>query len=231
MAFFYDFHIHSCLSPCADNDMTPGNVCGMARLKGLDAIAITDHNTARNLRAFSVAAKRHRLLLLPAMELCSQEEVHILAYFPTVDAAEEMGAHCLRLLAGKRNRPDFYGEQTVVNDRDEPTGTEGALLIGSLDIALHDLNALVRSLGGVPVPAHIARGNGLVTMLGFIPPGDNYRTVEAPLGTVPHDTYRVLHSSDAHQLGAISEAEHALPCEATVLAILDWMRGDTNPVA
>ena len=29
--FAYDLHIHSCLSPCGDEDMTPANIAGMAR--------------------------------------------------------------------------------------------------------------------------------------------------------------------------------------------------------
>ena len=36
MEYFADLHIHSCLSPCGDEDMTPANICGMAKLKGLD---------------------------------------------------------------------------------------------------------------------------------------------------------------------------------------------------
>ena len=62
MEYFADLHIHSCLSPCGDEDMTPANICGMAKLKGLDAIAICDHNSARNLPAaqeLCAAAARH----------------------------------------------------------------------------------------------------------------------------------------------------------------------------
>ena len=36
----YDLHIHSCLSPCGDDDMTPANIVGMAVIKGLDLIAV-----------------------------------------------------------------------------------------------------------------------------------------------------------------------------------------------
>ena len=43
----YDLHIHSCLSPCADDSMTPHNICNMAKIKGLDLIAVTDHNSMR----------------------------------------------------------------------------------------------------------------------------------------------------------------------------------------
>ena len=31
-----DLHIHSCLSPCGDEGMTPNNICNMARLKELE---------------------------------------------------------------------------------------------------------------------------------------------------------------------------------------------------
>lgn len=27
--FYYDLHMHSCLSPCGDDDMTPNNIAGM----------------------------------------------------------------------------------------------------------------------------------------------------------------------------------------------------------
>ena len=64
---FVDLHIHSCLSPCADDDMTPANICGMAKLKELDAIAVTDHNTARNLPFVKEAADYFGLILLPGM--------------------------------------------------------------------------------------------------------------------------------------------------------------------
>lgn len=224
MPLYYDFHIHSCLSPCADADMEPGNVCAMAALKGLDAIAITDHNTARNLRAFSVAAARQGLVFLPGIELCTREEVHLLAYFPDVDAAEAVGARCRPLLRGQKNLPAFYGGQAVVDADGSVLDEEDALLIGALDMGLHDLTRMVRAHGGVPVPAHVVRGNGLITMLGFVPPEEHFRTLEAPLGTLDAAGYHVLHSSDAHTLGDIAEAVQVLHCPPDVDAILGWMR-------
>ena len=47
----YDLHVHSCLSPCGDNDMTPNNLVQMALLSGCDILALTDHNTCRNAPA------------------------------------------------------------------------------------------------------------------------------------------------------------------------------------
>ena len=42
MNIYYDFHIHSCLSPCGDDDNTPNNIVNMALIKGLNAIALSD---------------------------------------------------------------------------------------------------------------------------------------------------------------------------------------------
>ena len=53
---FYDFHMHSCLSPCGDDDMTPANLVGMAFVNGLQAIALTDHNSCLNCPAAAVHA-------------------------------------------------------------------------------------------------------------------------------------------------------------------------------
>ena len=46
--YYYDLHIHSCLSPCADNDMTPANIAGTATLAGIQIMALTDHNSVKN---------------------------------------------------------------------------------------------------------------------------------------------------------------------------------------
>ena len=72
----YDLHLHSCLSPCGDNDMTPANIAGMAKIIGLDLIALTDHNSCKNCPAVAIAAREYGLLFLPGMELTTAEEVH-----------------------------------------------------------------------------------------------------------------------------------------------------------
>ena len=82
-----DLHIHSCLSPCGDMEMTPNNLVNMAFLKGLDAIALADHNTAKNLPAAKAVADARDLVLVPAIEAESREEVHVLCYFRTVEDA------------------------------------------------------------------------------------------------------------------------------------------------
>ena len=65
----YDLHLHTCLSPCADRDMTPANVAGLAKLAGAGLIAVTDHNSALNLPAAARACREYGLRLLPGLEV------------------------------------------------------------------------------------------------------------------------------------------------------------------
>ena len=230
MDFFADLHIHSCLSPCGDNDMTPCNICGMAKVKGLDILAVTDHNSARNLPAAREAAEAYGLLLVPGMEITTREEVHLLGYFPSVEAALDFGELLRAHLPGKKNKPSFFGEQLVMNSDDEVIAQEDALLIGATDLSLSEASRLVSSYGGVPVPAHINRGShGLLVNLGLMPQEPFYPTVEVwrhlPCDPGALEGRHVLHSSDAHYLGDIQEREHALRLgSATVEELLHWMR-------
>lgn len=226
---YVDLHIHSCLSPCADDDMTPANICGMASIKGLDAIAVTDHNCARNLPYVKEAADAFHLILLPGMEITTREEVHLLGYFPTVEAAVEAGEFFAAHLPPMKNRPAFFGRQLVMNTDDEVVDEEERLLIGATDLSLARCTEEIRCRGGVAVPAHINRGsNGLLVNLGMMPPEPDFPVVEVrPELPVPAEAVmgrRVLEASDAHQLGSIREAVFDVPTERFSLGGLwDWL--------
>ena len=215
---FVDLHIHSCLSPCADDDMTPANICGMAHIKGLQAIAVTDHNTARNLPYVKEAADFYGLILLPGIEVTTREEVHLLGYFRTVDAAVECGEVFSSHLPPMKNKPSFFGNQLVMNTDDEVVAIEDRMLIGATDLDLLECANIIRSHGGIAVPAHINRGsNGLLVNLGMMPAEPDFPVVEVAR-SLPVDAHTVqgclqLYSSDAHQLGAIMEPEFDLITE------------------
>ena len=230
MAYFADLHIHSCLSPCGDDDMTPNNIAGMAKIKGLDVIAVCDHNTARNLPAVQRVCEAYGLLLLPGMEITTREEVHLLGYFDSVQTALDFGEMLRGHLPKKKNNPRFFGRQLVMNEDDEIIAEEDALLISATDLSLRAAAEEVLAFGGVPVPAHINRGsNGLLINLGLMPDTPFYTTIEAarhlPCDESALRGRHVLHSSDAHYLGDIQEREHALQLgENSVKALLQWMR-------
>ena len=92
-AYTYDLHIHSCLSPCGDNEMTPNNLVGMAAVMGLDIIAITDHNTCKNAPAVLKAAEEAGILAIPGMELCTAEEAHVVCLFETLEGAMDFDSY------------------------------------------------------------------------------------------------------------------------------------------
>ena len=106
----YDLHIHSCLSPCADDDMTPANIIGMAAVKKLDVVALTDHNSCKNCEAFIEKAKEFDIIAIPGMELTTSEEVHVLVYFENLDNAMEFDLlvsiyiEMNYILEGKKNK-------------------------------------------------------------------------------------------------------------------------------
>lgn len=219
METFYDLHIHSCLSPCGDDEMTPWNLVGMAKLKGLQVIALTDHNTALNLPQAVAAGQAYGVEVLCGMEISSREDVHVLGYFPTLKNALAAGEAVYEHLPAIRNEPSLFGNQLIIGDEDECTGTLDKLLINATDLGVDEVCALVAEHGGIAIPAHINRGsNGMIGALGLMPMLPEYPVVEVYPG-IDCPAYAVkgrfqLHSSDAHQLEAIHEAGFALETEA-----------------
>ena len=120
----YDLHLHSCLSPCGDGEMTPGNIAGMAMVNGLDVAALTDHNTARNCPAFLKWAERYGLVGIPGMELCTAEEVHVVCLFARLEDALSFDKYVYARLLPVENRPEIFGEQVLMDQEDRPAGTE-----------------------------------------------------------------------------------------------------------
>ena len=116
MRLTYDLHIHSCLSPCGDNDMTPANIAGMAAVKGLDVIAVTDHNSCRNCAPAMKMAEEYGVIALPGMELCTEEEVHVVCLFPDLYAAMDFDGYVYDKMLKIPNKEKIFGEQLLYND-------------------------------------------------------------------------------------------------------------------
>lgn len=212
MKFHYDLHIHSALSPCGDDDMTPNNIVNMAYIKGLDIIAVTDHNSCKNARAVMEAGKGV-IKVVPGMEVTTSEEVHVLCYFPNIDAAEDMSELVRSRMTGIKNQPEIFGRQLIMNSEDKVVGEEENLLINAVNMDIYEVSAETKKRGGLFIPAHIDKSSYSVTAnLGFLPP-DLYadgleitaRGLEKYGGMYPQ--YAILTDSDAHYLEDISESE------------------------
>lgn len=211
MRVYYDLHIHSALSPCADEDMTPNNIVNMSLLKGLNVIAVTDHNSCGNLRAVMEVAG-DRLLVVPGMEVETSEEVHVLCYFPTIEQAEHMWELLKEKRLPVRNKPEIFGRQLYMDREDEIIGEEEYLLVTASALSMEEVFSHTRALGGVPVPAHIDRSSySVLSNLGFLPPELDTDAVEITgknLAAWEKDwqNYNIISDSDAHYLGDIAEA-------------------------
>ena len=169
-SFSYDLHIHSCLSPCADNDMTPNNIAGTASLAGIDIMALTDHNSAANCPAFFEAAENYGVIPVAGMELTTSEDIHAVCLFETLDGALAFGEYVYSKLIKIPNRPDIFGDQLIMNGSDEVIRREAFLLSNASGISIDSAGAIAAEYGGVAYPAHIDRqANSVTAVLGAFP--------------------------------------------------------------
>lgn len=211
-------------------DMTPNNIVHMAMLKGLDAIAVCDHNCTWNLNAVKAVADQSGVLLLPGVEVQSREDVHVLCYFPTVAAADGFSHVLYKTLPSMPNMPDFFGEQAVLDKNDDLIRYEEKLLLQSSQLTIDELFALCESYKGVSVPAHINRtANSLLYLLGFMPESPIFSSVELMQNVPPPKgidltPYHVLYSSDAHELSSILERQFFMSVkEKSAEALLEYI--------
>ncbi|MBE5931161.1 MAG: phosphoesterase [Lachnospiraceae bacterium] len=219
----YDLHIHSCLSPCGDDEMTPANIVGMAAVKELELIAVTDHSSCKNCGAVLRLAEEYGVLAVPGMELTTAEEVHVVCLFEDLHAAMDFDEYVYSKLPDIANVEKIFGKQQIMDEEETVTGTVEKLLINATSISFDDVYGLVEERGGVMIPAHLDKSTtSLISNLGFIPPDAKFVTAEVKnFGNLhrlakehPYlEKCRILSNSDAHYLQDIHEPEHTLYVE------------------
>lgn len=235
MKAFYDLHLHSCLSPCGDGEMTPYNLVNMAKLLGYDIIALTDHNSCRNTAAAVRAGEQAGLVVVPGMELCTREEAHVVCLLPDVPAAEAFGAFVRTKSLPVKNRPEIFGRQVVMDETDHILDEEALLLITAAQISVNQVLQEVRRFGGTAFPAHVDKpAYSVIASLGAIPPEAGFSTAEVSFSGDPEKLARahpelsgmlILRNSDAHYLEHMREPAQTLDLPAlsaqALIQILD----------
>lgn len=211
-----DLHIHSCLSPCADLTMSPKRIVEMALKKGLNVIAVCDHNSAENTHAALKCAHNTALTVLPGMEITTVEEVHVIGIFPSRAAILSMQDAVYANLAPGENKDDLFGEQIVANEFDEVEAYNHRLLIGATNLSIDAVVDKIHDLGGLAIASHVDReAYSIIGQLGFIPEGLSLDALEiSPMVTydeaarrIPQlGDYAVVRCSDAHQLEDIGQS-------------------------
>jgi PHP family Zn ribbon phosphoesterase len=165
-----DLHIHSLLSPCADMVMTPSNVVRQAKQLGIDAIAITDHNTAENAASFIEKGRQCGLTVIPGMELQTREDVHIVCLFDSLEQINKWQEIVYKKLPLMENNKHVFGEQWVVDKDDNFIKELDQLLLIGSDLTVDEAVETVHELGGICIASHVDRPSySLWGHLGYLP--------------------------------------------------------------
>lgn len=212
MKFRYDLHIHSALSPCAENEMTPVTVVGQAKLRGLHFVAVADHNAIGHVPLAMRAGDEFGILTVPAVEIQTNEDIHLLCLFRDYESLAAFFAEIP--VSERRNRPDLFGEQLLLDEDDNVIGKEDRMLLDSAAVSSDEVFELAKKYGGAAVPAHIDRdANSMLNVLGAVP--EKYAAVElSTRSTAEERAYwaerrLVLVDSDAHVLDDVSDGDAA----------------------
>ncbi|MBR4950276.1 MAG: PHP domain-containing protein [Clostridia bacterium] len=230
---FYDFHIHSCLSPCGDEDMTPNNIVNMAMLNGLNCIAVTDHNCVLNCEAAINIGKKQGITVLPGMELETSEEVHILCLFPCLEKAKSFSDYVSSNMPKIPLDKEIFGEEIIMDDEDKIIGNLDTLLNVATFISCDDISKIIKDYGGVAIAAHVDKmANSIISNLGFITEEMGFSTIEFSkncpedfLSSKKYlDGYNYLYNSDAHYLWDINDNNRFIEVEEnTPEAIIEFL--------
>ena len=220
---FYDLHIHSCLSPCAERDMTIHNILNMCMIKGLDVISVTDHNSLKQYKYLKEVARNYDIQLVFGVEVQTLEDIHVCCYFKDEENISDFQQLLDRWHPGIRNNSSIFGIQELLDSNDLVYKEEELLLIAPMNVGINELCEAVHSHRGSVVLAHaIHRSNSICTQLGFIPKELRFDGIE-----VRNQSDRIqiealhpwikdtvwLNNSDAHRLIDIHEAEFEISIE------------------
>lgn len=220
MKLYYDFHIHTALSPCGDESMTPNNIVNMALLNDLDAIAITDHNTCENIRAVMKVAEDTEIIIIPGIEIETREEIHIVGLFLDMDRVYNVQSELYNRLPDIKNKSNVFGSQLVLDENDELVKELDKFLMTACTWSLNEVIEIIHENNGIAIPAHIDRPSySIISNLGMIPQDLNTsifeisRFSELDKYKKIYNNYTIIQSSDAHELGYIGIKRNFLEVE------------------
>lgn len=224
MQYTYDLHIHTAASPCADSLMTPHNIVNMSLLKGLQVIAITDHQTVCNCEAVMKVGEKKGLKVIPGIEIECREEFHLICLFKNIQYAKQMEEWLKKFIPYIPNNPHLFGKQEVINEKDEKIGEISYLLLVAAAISVDQVVMKARSLQAIIYPAHIDRKSySILSNLGSIPEQLNFNILEISRFAVLEEFQKrypqaiIIQSSDAHYLQDISESKRRIDIEQLIV--------------
>ncbi|MBN1117707.1 MAG: PHP domain-containing protein [Bacteroidales bacterium] len=206
--FRADIHIHSVLSPCGDLDMSPARIIHEAKNKKLDIIGITDHNSTKHAELMMKLGEKAGIKVIPGIEVNTLEEIHCLAFFENIEKTKAFQDFIDQKLVKIENVPDKFGQQLLVNEKEEILEEEKWWLNSTISATVNEVEEKVHKLAGVFIPAHVLRpSNGIYSQIGFIPQNLLVDAIEISSSTLNSGVYRskkdlenytIITGSDAH---------------------------------
>ncbi|HNR33804.1 MAG TPA: PHP-associated domain-containing protein [Candidatus Hydrogenedentes bacterium] len=235
--FTADLHIHTALSACADDEMTPPAIVAAALKQGLDMIAICDHNSAGNAAAVQAAAG-DALSVIAGMEITTAEEAHVLGLFPDAASAEAAGGEVRETLPAVRDVTKMYGRQIVMDAAGRMLDVDGRMLFMASGFPLSDAIALIRRNRGLAVASHVDRpSHSVISQLGLFPADAGFDGIEISAAGMDNGRESefeslglpMVSSSDSHFLGDIGSCRTFFTLnQATFDELMRAFRGESG---
>ena len=217
----FDLHIHTALSACAENVMSPGQILSKAKESGLDMIAITDHNASANIRAAIHFGEKLGVKVFPGIEVTALEEVHILGLFQNADELEDFQKLVDSALPTGKNIAEISGYQLIFDSSDEIIDVDENIRNIGLSLPSDRIISEIKKRNGYVIPAHIyTRIYSLISQLGFIDPAAGFDALEiaAPMWNRDGfklgqriEGYPVISGSDSHFLESVGRFHIVIP--------------------
>ena len=206
----FDLHVHTALSACAENTMSPCRIIARAHGAGLGMVGITDHNASANVRPTLEQGRRYGICVVPGVEMTSREEAHVLVLFDRIETLDEWQQVIDDNLPAAANVPDIFGDQVVYSCDDEIVALDERLRQVGVNMGLSRVVEAVHERGGVVIPSHVFRNrHSLTSQLGLIDADAGYDALETRwrdwqqqdrhVGDCAYG-YPVITGSDAHFL-------------------------------
>jgi 3',5'-nucleoside bisphosphate phosphatase len=223
MKYYYDLHIHSVLSPCADTLMTPNNIFNMANLKGLDMIAVTDHNSLKQLAVCHELSKSYDMLFIPGVEISVKEGYHVLCYFMNIKDALLFDRELECYIEQTHYDTEVYGEQEIVNIHDEVIATYPFHLSNQTQLSLDNLKEVLNPYDHLLIYAHLDRPSySGISNINKDPLDGIELTHHVTYDFIKNhhlSKHHIVYNSDAHQITDILEKSNLNQMELESLTI------------
>lgn len=150
--------------------MSPKMIADRCQAVGLQAIAVCDHNSLRQLPVVAQCCQQRGIHLFYGVEITTQEELHLVALLPNWEACLQMQEYIDTHIMKLPYSPEKLGDQIWVDINEQIAGEVDWYLNAPLKCTLEKMVEAIHNMGGLAIAAHIDRPSySISSQLGFMP--------------------------------------------------------------